>query len=217
MMKKLWAYCGLFYKLVVFLIYPVVLLLVCGFLHFILWVMKEGTEVSVYVSMLLCAAIVVMEIIMDGINFGGMYAKDATIYKFFLSSPNGEKYVGDLLSVDLVRRFLTILVLYGCHLGICLLKEPESARTELKLFVVYVLGTYVLCAVGILVSRFFAGVWMNLIVGYAVSILGNVILALFAFVGVISVVIILTVLSAVSSMVLVFLGKRKVRIGYYDE
>jgi len=153
------------YKMIMFIIVPVALL---G-LQAASAAIFQGTGISVILLFL-----VLVETVGDTWFLGGIQEKGSENMDYLKTSPKGMEVLGSTLTVDLARRFLTAVVIYG--LSELIVRGMGATGAGMRGMLLAVLLTYDISVLGIFLARFASLLWLNLLCGYIGGIAGFVIL-----------------------------------------
>lgn len=204
--KSYLVFTSFVYRIVVFLVVPV--LSMCAGVYTVSRFGEMGEFGVMPAAVLLAAA----EIISDNWLFSGLQAKEAEKMDFLKTSGFGMEMMQNALILDLLRKFLTALVVItACYLLKGMPGNP--LRMVLISYDVTVLGTFI--------CRYWGSMWINVCFGQAATVLipvcllcmsqpdsgepGHGLSLLFLILG-----ILISVLAVTKAM-------RKVKGGYYDK
>ena len=220
-LKSYWAFAGIWYKIVVLALLPLVVIL--GGLVLV----NIDTELIVFALVGFFIFLWVIEPMSDHWFTGGIYGKNKGALEFLQSSNRFWEFMKDVVVIDAIRRCLTYIVVYAvlCMLGI--LYEAEKDMEEnlylLCLFVPF-LSMFV-SQVEVFIGRHFE-MWNH---RYAVGMVGFIIESMI-LTGLINKVaqgmqievlwmisVVLFVLFIAASIGTVAYTKKKVRESYYDK
>lgn len=207
------VFTSLGYKIIMFAILPVVLLGI----QVLSAVVFRGTAIPVFVM-----ALVLVEIMADNWFLGGIQEKGSEKIDYLKTSPRGMKVMKSALVMDLVRRFVFYVVLFGsCRLitGIFGAGGGAGGPADLEALLLAVVLTYALSVLGIFIARFTSYLWVNLLCGYVGAIAGLLILLICSggLVPMILVNIAMIVLGGGISFLMVKIAMLKVEGSYYDK
>lgn len=194
------------YRLAVFLLMPIVTIGVYWFVR----------DVSVVIGLVIVMALLIMaEIFFDTWLFGGIQSKDAEKLDYLKTSPRGMQMMRDALGMDIVRRFLSVVVIFaGCYMV-----DGEAVLGAGPAILIYpALIAYTIVVLGVFIARFECNIWMNMGIGYVgliVAVLSLLLTGLFG--GVLVWVFCYAVLAIVVSVLAVKVAVKKVEGGYYDK
>ncbi len=152
------------YKMIMFLIVPVALL---G-LQTAFTAVFRGTGMPVILIFL-----VMVETVGDTWFLGGIQEKGSENMDYLKTSPKGMEVLRSALTVDLVRHFLTAVVIYG--LSELISRGMGETGAGMRGVLLAVLLTYDISVLGIFLARFASLMWLNLLCGYIGSIAGLVV------------------------------------------
>ncbi len=171
MKRKIRSYLGFtsfWYKLLLLLVLPVLLLGIQVFAS----VVFQGTVIPLSILVLIFA-----EIFGDTFVLGGIQEKNSEKMDYLKTSPRGMKVMKSVLVMDLVRRFLAFVVIFGLS-GLMMLVFGATPGAEKmagpEALLLAVLLTYTLSVLGIFLSRFGSLLWINMLCAYAGAIVGLV-------------------------------------------
>lgn len=209
------VFTSLGYKVIMFLVLPVVLL---GIQVFSAAVFR-GTAIPVFVMVL-----VMVEVLADNWFLGGIQEKGAEKIDYLKTSPKGMKVMKSALVMDLVRRFVFYVVLFGLSrmiTGIFGVGDGNGAggSAGFEVLLLAIVLTYALSVLGIFIARFTSYLWVNLICGYVGAIAGLVIF-LVCSAGLVPAALMdiaLIVLGGGISFLIVKIAMLKVEGSYYDK
>lgn len=210
-MKNYWVFTKLGYRIVVFVVLPVVILL---FGAFCIW-----TEIPIMVAMLMGYVYMVpVESIIDNWFLGGFYSKNNSSLEYLQSSNRFKTIIRDVVLVDIVRRFVLYVGVYIIVLAAGM-NHPEQAEWYRVCSFLPML-CFVISQAGVLIARHFAA-WNQ---AYAVGTLAMIAEAacLFPMMNFTEKYIwlvqgILMVLAIAIGVIVVAYSMKKVRDSYYDK
>lgn len=172
------AYTARWYHFLVWLCYPVAVLICCASLQTGFFGLHErfAYVYSVPQSVMgmgLCVA----EILLDAFCLGGICSKDYSYRELFKVSPRGRKLYRGILVMDILRRAMQFALVYAGNLviGLCLGQRPEPG--EIYGTICSALWTYILCTLTILCTRYAAHLVVTLVTAYIFLMLGLVLQA----------------------------------------
>ena len=207
------VFTSLWYKIIMFAVLPLVLLGIQVFST----VVFRGTAIPVFVMIL-----IMVEIMADYWFLGGIQEKGSEKIDYLKTSPRGMRVMKSALVIDLVRRFLFYVCIFGLSRMITLILGSSDRAGELiglgeLLLVVFL--SYTLSVLGIFISRFTSYLWVNLLCGYIGAIAGLVILLVCTSMPVPMVLpnAALVVLGGGISFLIVKIAMLKVEGSYYDK
>lgn len=201
------------YKIVMLVVLPVFLLAV----DFMAAVFFRGSAMPAYIMLLIMA-----EVMSDIWYLGGIQEKNSQKIDYLKTSARGMQIMKNALILDLVRRFVYLVVIAGVSwLFTIIFTAGEGVRTKLGPWEVLLaaLLIYTLSVLGIFLCRFFSYLWVNLLAAYVEAIAGLVIFLIAAegFLPVILADIALAILGAGFSILAVKIAMLKVEGSYYDK
>ena len=172
-LKSYLVFTSFFYKLVLFLALPV------GMMGVVFWAGVHTYEVGLMLMALLWP---MAETISDSWLFGGLQTKDTEKLDCLKASGSGRRVLRDALIVDLVRKFLSILIMMGiCLIGIEVIRQPagdgavtgtlEIKSEEIWLFIELIALSYFCSVLGTFLSRYGSMLWVSMMVGYGMLLL----------------------------------------------
>lgn len=207
------VFTSLWYKVIVFVILPVVLL---G-MQILSTIVFQGTAIHLSVPVLIMA-----EIMADSWFLGGIQEKGSEKIDYLKTSPRGMKVMKSVLVMDLVRRLLFHGGILGVSWLIMRLLGTTAMAAKLAGFGELLLAvalTYTLSALGIFITRFTSYIWVNMLCGYVGAIAGLIILLVCALMPVPAALpdIALAVLGVGISVLTVKIAMLKVEGSYYDK
>lgn len=123
----------------------------------------------IYMEIILLLAI---EIMMDGLSFGGIAAREVGLPEYVKASGRGKSVMRKVLVGNLIRQFAESAVLILASL--CIMAVPDSGILMpdggdlagvdwMQLAAMFLLG-YVLMVLGVTVARFFEMMWTGMLV-----------------------------------------------------
>ena len=144
--KNYWAFTKWGYRLVVFVILPVVLLLLNAFCLF--------AKIPLMVSMLMgYVYIVPIDILTDHWLLGGFYAKNNSSLEYLQTSNRFKRMIRDVVLVDVIRRFILYVGLYLIVL-VAGMNQPEQLEWYKACSFLPML-CFVISQCGVLIARHF--------------------------------------------------------------
>lgn len=194
------------YRIAVFLLMPIVAIGVYWFLR--------DAEVAIGLVMVM-ALLIMAEIFFDTWLFGGIQSKDAEKLDYLKASPRGMQMMRDALGLDIVRRFLSAVVIFG----ICYLIGGEAVLSVGPMILIYPpLIAYTITVLGVFLARFECNIWINMVIGYVGVIIGVLSLSMAGVFGhVLAWVLSYAVLAVLVSILAVKVAVKKVEGSYYDK
>lgn len=207
------VFTSLWYKIIMFAVLPLVLLGIQVFST----VVFRGTAIPMFVMIL-----VLVEILADYWFLGGIQEKGSEKIDYLKTSPRGMEVMKSALVIDLVRRFLFHVGIFGLARMITLILESSDRVGELIGFgelLLVIFLSYTLSVLGIFISRFTSYLWVNLLCGYIGAIAGLVILLVCTSMPVPMVLpnAALAVLGGGISVLIMKIAMLKVEGSYYDK
>lgn len=201
------------YKIVMLVVLPVFLLGV----DYMAAVVFRGSAMPAYIMLLIMA-----EVMADHWYLGGIQEKNSQKIDYLKTSPRGMQIMRNALVMDLLRRFVFLVVIAGASWLFTLLSTAgEEIRGKVGPWEVLlaVLLVYTLSVLGIFLCRFFSYLWVNMLAGYVGAIAGLVIFLIVVegFPPVILANIALAILGAGFSILAVKIAMLKVEGSYYDK
>lgn len=210
-MKNYWAFTKLGYRLVVFVVLPVVILL---FGAFCIW-----TEIPIMVAILMGYLYMLpIDMLTDNWFLGGFYAKNNSSLEYLQSSNRFKTIIRDVVLVDTVRRFILYVGVYIIVL-VAGMNHPEQVEGY-KICSFLPMFCFVISQAGILIARHFTA-WNQ---AYAVGAVAMIIEAvcLVPMMDITEKYIwlvqgVLVVLAIAIGVIVVAYSMKKVRDSYYDK
>lgn len=159
-----------------------------------------------------------LEIMADNWFLGGIQEKNAENLDYLKTSFKGMKVMRSTLIMDLSRRLMTAVVVFG----ICFLMNRFLFNMDSQVgadLILPVLMSYSLSVLGTLITRFQSYLWVSMVVGYIAAIIGAIffILVMFGVMKVLVINIVFAVLAVVFSILAVKIAMARVEGGYYDK
>lgn len=194
------------YRLAVFLLMPIVTIGVYRLLQ----------DATMALGLVMVMALLLMaEIFFDTWLFGGIQSKDAEKLDYLKTSPRGMQMMRDALCLDIVRRFLSTVAIFG----ICYLIGGEAVLSVGPTILIYhALVTYTISVLGVFIARFECNMWINMVIGYVGLIVAVLSLSMAGLFGYVLVwVISYAVLAVLVSILAVKVAVKKVEGSYYDK
>ncbi len=151
-LKMYWNNLTLLYKIIGLFAVPL-LIVVSTILSQTLFNEMADPEFSI-VGYSLLTGYILLEVLIDGWNFGGIYGKNFQGIAFVKASNTGMKLYGQMIVTDSLRR----IVYFGLLAGICMKSVASGV----------IMGAVVTLAV--MVSRFFPGYMSSLLLSYIAPI-----------------------------------------------
>lgn len=201
------------YKIVMLIVLPVFLLAV----DLVAAVIFRGSAIPAFIMLLIMA-----EVLSDNWYLGGIQEKNSAKIDYLKTSAKGMRIMKNALIMDLVRRFVYLVVIAGVSwlfTVLCTAGEGVRARVGLREILLAVLLVYTLSVLGVFLCRFFSYLWVNMLAAYVEAIVGLVIflVASAGFLPVILANIALTILGVGLSILAVKIAMLKVEGSYYDK
>ena len=166
--KSYLVFTSVLYKILMLLVLPVLLLGIQVFAS----VVFQGTVIPLSILVLIFA-----EIFGDTFVLGGIQEKNSEKMDYLKTSPRGMKVMKSVLIMDLLRRFLSCVVIFGLlRVSMWVFgATPGSERLAGPgALLLAVLLTYTFSVLGIFLSRFGSLLWINMLCAYAGAIVGLV-------------------------------------------
>lgn len=151
-LKMYWNNLTFFYKIIGLFAVPL-LIVVSTIFSQALFNEMDDLEFSI-VGYSLLTGYILLEVLIDGWNFGGIYGKNFQGIALVKASNTGMKLYGQMIVTDSLRR----IVYFGLLAGICMKSVASGV----------IMGAVVTLAV--MVSRFFPGYMSNLLLSYIAPI-----------------------------------------------
>ena len=212
MMKKIKSYLvftsGL-YRVLLFLLVPVAITILQILLHF------EDYFLMTYLIAILYS---LAEVFLDYWAFGGIAVKGGTQLEYLKSSKRGVGVVGTALSVNMVRQFLTTVLLFVIS-GVVLFCQGGMIELGAKQIMTYIdvfLLTYFMIVTELTIVRHLDNMMMNLSIGSLAYFPMTGLMILIAWKSNVMLPVML-ILSVASSILGVKLILKRVRESYYDK
>lgn len=213
--KSYLAFTSLIYKLAIFVVMPIVMVLI-------------SLGLDGYNNWVVMLCLPVYEIISDNWLFGGIQSKDAEKLDYMKTSGAGMQVIRTALRMDLLRKFLSaagITVITYITLWLMRFTHLMACRFFCENWgeLLYAALVSWLCsALGTVLSRYGSTVWINTMIAYlmVVFILLIFIIALPRAVGydmVLPCNIIIVIFGALISIIAVKTAMKKVEGSYYDK
>lgn len=172
-LKSYLVFTSFFYKLVLFLALPI------GMMGVVFWAGAHTYEAGLMLMALLWP---MAETISDSWLFGGLQTKDTEKLDCLKASGNGRRILRDALIMDLIRKFLSILIMMGiCLIGIGVIRQIagdgavtgtlEIKSEEIWLFIELMALSYFCSVLGTFLSRYGSMLWVSMMVGYGMMLL----------------------------------------------
>ena len=205
--KNYWAFTKLGYRLVVFVVLPIVILLLGAFC---IW-----AQIPIMVAMLL--GYIYMPTV-DNWFLGGFYAKNNSSLEYLQSSNRFKTMIRDVVLVDIVRRFILYVGVY-IVVFVAGMNHPEQMEGY-RICSFLPMFCFVISQTGILVARHFMTWNQAYAVGAVLMLIESVCLAPLVDItekytwfvqGV------LAVLAIAIAIIVVLYSMKKVRDSYYDK
>ncbi|MGN0424795.1 MAG: hypothetical protein ACI4FY_05690 [Acetatifactor sp.] len=198
--KSYQAFAPFLYRLFICFLFPLSLLVI-------------GAKTFLVIPLILLPTVDVMA---DYWFLGGIQSKRNSGSTFLMTSARGRRVTQSAVIVDLIRRFLTILIVFAGWLVLRLLWAEKEAVPVEELMLVILL-CYTASTAGTVCSRFFGNMWVNVLVAQCVSngcIFGYMLLLRIPVM--LAVDIALGLLSVLVSVWSVKLATKRVKEEYYD-
>lgn len=214
--KEYLVFTSFVYRIVMFGVLPLGLIAL-----YTLAVAFAGGEAGFLLAMMPFLMITV-EVIADTWMFGGIQAKDAEKIDFLKTSPRGMGLLRNALTMDLVRRLLSM----SCIMAVCTLANlvlrvemfGGDAARGLGISLSLILSSYGFSVLCTILARFGTMFWQNLLTVYLGIFLESVCVGLLiVFDHPLVWALCYAVLAAGASVLAVTIAMRKVRGGYYDK
>lgn len=214
--KSYFVFTAFCYRLVIFVILPLVMLAFSSLLSMLMG------EKSYFVTLFLVPLfLIIIEIAADNWMFGGIQAKGAEKMDFLRTSKRGMGMMEDALTLDLIRRLFSMAgITLLSFLAEALLMGGTAAEgfkmTPVLLSILFF--CYDISVLGTLIARFATDIWINFLVGYAgffVGLLGIMAARLTEWGA--APAIVFAALAVPLNILTVKTAMKKVRGGYYDE
>lgn len=209
------VFASFWYKIIMFIVLPAVLLGIQVFSA----AAFGGTSIPLSLS-----ALVMMEIMADNWFLGGIQEKNSEKIDYLKTSAKGMKVMESALIMDLARRFLSCVGIFGISWLIMLIfGAPEGSEKVVMIdsaeLLLAVFLTYTLSVLGIFLARFTSYLWVNLLCGYIGAIAGLIIFLVGAATPFPAVLIdiAMAVLGVGLSVLAVKIAMIKVEGSYYDK
>lgn len=220
-LKSYLVFTSFFYKLVLFLALPI------GMMGVVFWAGVHTYEAGL---MLLALLWPMAETLSDSWLFGGLQTKDTEKLDCLKASGNGRRVLRDALIMDLIRKFLSILIMMGiCLTGIGVIRQiagdgavsagiPEINSENMWIFIELISLSYFCSVLGTFLSRYGSLPWVSMMVGYGMMLLevGCIMLAGAWGNGMIP-TLLFTVLGILVSVLTVRAGISKLDQSFYDK
>lgn len=173
MLKCYKAFVKKSYRMLTWVIYPAVLLLICVLLQtgaFGMFLDLKGSGIAnvCLVWYVMC----VLEIIFDYVSFGGIYAKNSRYSDYLILSSRGSKIIMDAVKADIIKRILMSIAVALLEVGLCVALGSELIKETF----VFVFGSmvcmYLFTSLAIFILRFCLDIrWMLMICYVTVIVL----------------------------------------------
>lgn len=162
--KSYLVFTSLIYRIVVFLLLPLGAIGVFALMSDFGW----GARLVVIMEIL-----IMLEIFLDSWLFGGIQSKAADQFDYLKTSARGIGVLKTALKLDLVRRVLTEAVIYIC----CYVMAGvfDGSLSIWANYIYLIIVTYTISLLGVFITRFESGIWVNMVVGYIAGIVALVI------------------------------------------
>lgn len=164
--KSYLVFTSVLYKILMFLVLPVLLLGIQLFSSAAL----QGTVIPLSLFLL-----IFVEIPADILVLGGIQEKNSEKIDYLKTSPKGMQVMRNVLVMDLARRFLTCVVIFGLSRLMMSIFGATPGAERLAgpgALLLAVLISYTISVLGIFISRFVSLLWVNLLCCYAGAIVG---------------------------------------------
>ncbi len=169
-LKSYLVFTSLIYRVFMYLVMPVVLV---G----IVFAVGGGVAAAV-----LAASILPMvESVSDNWLFGGIQTKDAEKMDFLKTSGCGMNIMRSALCMDLLRKFLTAVIVLGiCYLlflctnggnGSGMFQSEQEVDVVLQMVIYGVSASWFFSVLGTFLARYGSAVWFNVLIGYIMTLL----------------------------------------------
>lgn len=157
---------GILMKLVVYLFYPLMMILFCGLMG-----IGMGVEHihAMYALLTASGGIIWIEMLLDIYIYGGILAKDTNKLEYLKTSCKGMSVLKKGLYVDKLRRLMTMTLILGVIYAVC--HEQVSVGQLISLILV----TAGIEELGLLIIRHFSSLNWVLIVAMVANVLGVIV------------------------------------------
>lgn len=212
--KSYLVFTGFGYRLLMFGLVPLLLLGMQTVAVFL------GGNLSIILPLVMAS----IETMADSWFLAGIQSKDADKMDFLKTSAEGMRVLKTALIMDLLRRFVSMTVVFLLCCGIARLGGGKASAIPpvLKnaLLVFPLLFGYTFSVLATLVGRFFSFFWINMLVAYPIPILGAVSMVILSEPVYMHMAVLFDIALAALGIVLVVLAVRtamnKVEGSYYD-
>lgn len=205
---------SLVYRLAIFVGMPLFVLLMQWIVTFV---------IGVDMSFVLLTTVMPMEVIADTWFLGGIQSQNAENMDFLKTSAKGRSVLKGTLIVDLIRRFVYLLLL---AILFAVIKMAAFGQESVLGDIVYirtmflsVMMTFVLTLIGVFINRFNTYFWLSIIVSYVLYNIASAVMIVIMLTGACSWIpgIICTLISLALCVLLVWFALKRMEDGYYDK
>lgn len=154
---------GTWLKVLMYLVYPLVTFLWCGLIAVGMGVEKVY---AMYILLITCSVIMWAELLLDNFVYGGILAKDTNKLEYLKTSYRGISVLKKSLTVDKVRRLVTMTLLLTIIYSVC--HEKVSVGQLVSL----ILGTGAVMELGLLIIRHFSSFNWTVILAWVANGVG---------------------------------------------
>lgn len=222
MFRSYRAFVSEFYKVAIWIIYPMIACFGCIIVQTgCFGLLKRSGYHYMAVQGLLCSGIVFVECVADYWLFSGIQSKSVNHMDFLKGSRKGKLFFKNAILSDIMRRAIVILICNGFNLaiGILIFKKNLSESGGIELVILYSVCCYFFSTLGVFISRFSDIWWLNMSSGYFGSFIFSVLLYFISALESLLWIWIIAflVFGVVISMMIERVAIKKVEDSYYDE
>jgi len=164
-LKSYLVFTSLLYRIVMFILLPGGLIAASFF-----WRGLGGV-----VAVAETAVFILAEAMADNWLFGGIHRADGAKLDYLKTSGRGMRLLRAALAMDLARRFLAALLVFGSGLALIGTAEPEfvgGIAEGIGTALFSAIASSCLATLAVFVSRYGDMLWINMLLGYGAAILG---------------------------------------------
>lgn len=208
------------YRWMIWLVYPVLGVLGCAALQTGCFGLIPDMRFHFYIpAMIICSATVVIEVVQDYFILSGSLGKNQSHLDFLKCSERGQEIYKNILLGDMIRRFLTILILNVGNLVIAVMLKTEITGEMITVIAYLMLWNYFLCTVVVFFCRFTSYIWFSIAIAYVANIVNTLCGFIIDYVatGQFWIHGILLVLSVLGMAMTIRIAMKKMEGSYYDK
>lgn len=219
MLRSYRVFTSSLYRLIMFVIYPLTAILCCYLVQsdFI----KEGGYTYLLAANLMIYGFVMIEVFTDYWAFSGIHAKKTNHMDFFKVSKRGKKLFRQALIFDAIRRLITFMAcsLINVGMGVFIFHKEFIWEQDFIYIWFSIFFAYILCTIGVFITRFGSSYWLNLGVAYLVYFAAMILCMFTESVGIPQCVTLVGngVVSVLLTVGLIAFAMKKVEDSYYDK